>query len=118
MLNLSHIVYFFCFFVEFISGLVAEISDFTTENQTISMYFYGHKFLFNQTLENLLIMLELFSVQILDFITIWLLKYFVVNFVDSGEIWGEALACVRLSLVEYVRRRVPFFPVSTPQTPY
>ena len=44
MLDLSDILYFFCFLVGFISSPVVEIPDFTTENPTISTYLYGHPF--------------------------------------------------------------------------
>ena len=47
-------------------------------------------------------MLELFSVKISDFNTAWLLKSFVVNFANYGEISGGHLAGVVTSLVKYV----------------
>ena len=62
------------------------------------MYLYGHLFLFDQTPKNYLIMLGLFSIRISDFYTAWLLKCFVVDFANFGEISGGNFACVTLRI--------------------
>ena len=67
MLGLLNTLYFSHILLEFISGPVADISDFTAEIRRKSMYLYGHPFLFDQTPKNYLIMVGLFSIRISDF---------------------------------------------------
>ena len=40
--------------------------------------------------------------KVTSIITVWLLKYLVVNFADFGAFSGGHLACVAISLVKYV----------------
>ena len=54
------------------------------------MYLHGYPFLFDRTLKTYLTTLELFSIRISEFNTTWLLKCFVVDLLNLGEIWGEA----------------------------